>query len=31
MSPAKTAAVTATAPNDLETFWLPFTPNRAFK
>jgi beta-alanine--pyruvate transaminase len=31
MSPAKTAAVTATAPNDLEPFWLPFTPNRAFK
>jgi len=31
MSPAKTAAVTATAPNDLEPFWLPFTPNLAFK
>jgi len=31
MSPTKTAAVTTTAPNDLETFWLPFTPNRAFK
>jgi beta-alanine--pyruvate transaminase len=23
--------VTATVPNDLEAFWLPFTPNRAFK
>jgi beta-alanine--pyruvate transaminase len=22
---------TATVPNDLESFWLPFTPNRAFK
>src|SRR5271154_2847342 len=21
----------ATVPNDLEAFWLPFTPNRAFK
>jgi beta-alanine--pyruvate transaminase len=21
----------ATVPNDLESFWLPFTPNRAFK
>ena len=23
--------VTATIPNDLEAFWMPFTPNRAFK
>src|SRR3974390_2863648 len=22
---------TGLAPNDLEAFWLPFTPNRAFK
>src|SRR5271154_4339807 len=22
---------TAPAPNDLESFWIPFTPNRAFK
>jgi beta-alanine--pyruvate transaminase len=22
---------TATVPNDLESFWIPFTPNRAFK
>ena len=21
----------ATVPNDLESFWMPFTPNRAFK
>src|SRR5947199_10158409 len=21
----------ATIPNDLEAFWIPFTPNRAFK
>src|ERR1700758_5077431 len=25
------ARQTSIAPNDLETFWLPFTPNRAFK
>jgi len=24
-------SATATVPNDLEAFWLPFTPNRAFK
>jgi len=29
MSTARVA--TATVPNDLESFWLPFTPNRAFK
>jgi beta-alanine--pyruvate transaminase len=23
--------VAATVPNDLESFWIPFTPNRAFK
>ncbi len=26
-----TVAVRADVPNDLEAFWLPFTPNRAFK
>jgi beta-alanine--pyruvate transaminase len=25
------SAATAHQPNDLESFWLPFTPNRAFK
>ena len=25
------SAATAPVPNDLESFWLPFTPNRAFK
>jgi len=25
------AAATQPAPNDLESYWLPFTPNRAFK
>ena len=25
------APVRAEVPNDLEAFWLPFTPNRAFK
>jgi beta-alanine--pyruvate transaminase len=25
------AAATNPAPNDLESYWLPFTPNRAFK
>ena len=24
-------SATAPQPNDLESFWLPFTPNRAFK
>jgi beta-alanine--pyruvate transaminase len=28
---AQTRPVAATAPNDLESFWLPFTPNRSFK
>src|ERR1700679_1252458 len=26
-----TAATRVEVPNDLEAFWLPFTPNRAFK
>src|SRR6202795_4041176 len=26
-----TAAARVEVPNDLEAFWLPFTPNRAFK
>jgi beta-alanine--pyruvate transaminase len=30
MSPPAGSAA-ATVPNDLESFWLPFTPNRAFK
>src|SRR5579863_1375558 len=31
-SPMSTArVVTAAMPNDLESFWIPFTPNRAFK
>jgi beta-alanine--pyruvate transaminase len=25
------SAVAAAIPNDLESYWLPFTPNRAFK
>jgi beta-alanine--pyruvate transaminase len=25
------ATTTSSAPNDLEAFWMPFTPNRAFK
>ena len=29
--PAPRHATAATVPNDLEAFWLPFTPNRAFK
>src|SRR5437660_2851926 len=28
---AQTRAAAATAPNDLESYWLPFTPNRSFK
>jgi beta-alanine--pyruvate transaminase len=28
---AQTRHAAATAPNDLESFWLPFTPNRSFK
>jgi beta-alanine--pyruvate transaminase len=31
MSPANKQNVAAVQPNDLESFWLPFTPNRAFK
>ena len=26
-----TSAARVEVPNDLEAFWLPFTPNRAFK
>jgi beta-alanine--pyruvate transaminase len=29
--PAPRHATAPTVPNDLEAFWLPFTPNRAFK
>jgi len=28
---AQTRVAAASAPNDLESFWLPFTPNRGFK
>src|SRR5271169_3194702 len=28
---AQTRLATVTAPNDLESYWLPFTPNRSFK
>ncbi len=31
MSLAETRDVSATNPNDLAAFWVPFTPNRAFK
>ncbi len=31
MSAEKTATAGGTMPNDLEAFWLPFTPNRQFK
>lgn len=31
MSLAETRDHVATAPNDLTAFWVPFTPNRAFK
>src|SRR5215218_2638553 len=31
MSQARKPSVAATVPNDLEAFWLPFTPNRSFK
>ncbi len=31
MAQAQRTPVTATVPNDLEPFWLPFTANRAFK
>jgi beta-alanine--pyruvate transaminase len=29
--PASTATARAIVPNDLEPYWIPFTPNRAFK
>jgi beta-alanine--pyruvate transaminase len=29
--PHASSAQTAAVPNDLESFWIPFTPNRAFK
>ena len=29
--PSAPAPRTAAVPNDLEAYWLPFTPNRAFK
>jgi beta-alanine--pyruvate transaminase len=31
MTVERAMSATATIPNDLEAFWLPFTPNRAFK
>src|SRR6266700_2253664 len=31
MPQARTEAVASAVPNDLESFWIPFTPNRAFK
>ena len=31
MSPAQRSSAAATVPNDLESFWMPFTANRAFK
>jgi beta-alanine--pyruvate transaminase len=31
MSTARLRDQATTVPNDLESFWLPFTPNRAFK
>src|SRR5947208_7602569 len=31
MSLAKARDVVTSVPNDLESFWLPFTPNRSFK
>ena len=31
MSLAETRDVAATVPNDLAAYWIPFTPNRAFK
>src|SRR6476469_2783080 len=31
MAQAQRTPVSASVPNDLEPFWLPFTPNRAFK
>jgi beta-alanine--pyruvate transaminase len=29
--PAATAGLASAVPNDLEAYWIPFTPNRAFK
>src|ERR1051326_1275884 len=31
MPQARSEAVATAVPNDLEPFWIPFTPNRAFK
>jgi len=31
MAQADRRSIATTVPNDLEAFWLPFTPNRAFK
>jgi len=31
MAQARTSSVAASAPNDLEAFFMPFTANRAFK
>ena len=31
MSLAETRDAAAAVPNDLAAFWIPFTPNRAFK
>ena len=31
MSLAETRDYASSAPNDLAAFWVPFTPNRAFK
>src|SRR5664279_5319058 len=31
MATSKTNVATATVPNDLEPYWMPFTANRAFK
>src|SRR3954447_16852776 len=31
MSLASTRPLAPSVPNDLESFWVPFTPNRAFK
>jgi beta-alanine--pyruvate transaminase len=31
MARTRTNPVAQTVPNDLESFWIPFTPNRAFK
>src|SRR5581483_2739966 len=31
MAQAQRTPISATVPNDLEPYWIPFTPNRAFK